>query len=437
MDPRIAESSGWKWFEAVFGKEPQQGRQSDEVVAIGAAGDPGRACCRGDVKDGCLLGRGPPLCGAIETLGAYSPRSSTEHHGIPDPRRAQVFSTAGDHPDAGGTIASSGRRRGDGGRQQQVRLGPGSDLMGIPPGRPARAHCRHMDRGDLRTHRTPTASSKTCRHKEKGAGPARSSRSHPGLGRMSVGRPGHRQDGQGRPAKPCRGATRSGRRGGSAPKKNLLICGLVAIHEKALAENRFGRSAKPRDAPIEDAVSESERSTEGADTPRHQGPRNKHLLRRPLDEMLGEAMYKAAGAGGRLPAQGKALHCLPLIGRGRRRSWSSPKSGRRRQRKGLLNKSGRGSHAPSFQTRRLLRLDGWRGHFSFSAGWNLFRTSCGMKDEVSGGSDRMSPQAAATTKTLESERKTQTTAAEGVLPQARDEGISGIRTRILGGEPRA
>ncbi|HSX45023.1 MAG TPA: molecular chaperone DnaK [Candidatus Saccharimonadales bacterium] len=82
-----------KKVKDIFSKEPMQGVNPDEVVAIGAAIQGG--VLQGDVKDVLLLDV-TPLSLGIETLGGVSTKLITRNTTIPT-SKSEVFSTAADN----------------------------------------------------------------------------------------------------------------------------------------------------------------------------------------------------------------------------------------------------------------------------------------------------------------------------------------------------
>ncbi len=79
--------------KAIFGKEPMQGVNPDEVVAVGAAIQGG--VLQGDVKDVLLLDV-TPLSLGIETMGGVSTKLIERNTTIPT-SKSEVFSTAADN----------------------------------------------------------------------------------------------------------------------------------------------------------------------------------------------------------------------------------------------------------------------------------------------------------------------------------------------------
>src|SRR6476469_10138155 len=77
----------------IFGKDPMQGVNPDEVVAVGAAIQGG--VLQGDVKDVLLLDV-TPLSLGIETLGSVSTKLIERNTTIPN-SKSETFSTAADN----------------------------------------------------------------------------------------------------------------------------------------------------------------------------------------------------------------------------------------------------------------------------------------------------------------------------------------------------
>src|SRR5574337_1246989 len=114
-----------KKVEEIFGKQPMQGVNPDEVVAVGAAIQAG--VLQGDVKDVLLLDV-TPLSLGIETLGGVTTRIIERNTTIPT-KKSQVFSTAEDNQSAVTIRVFQGEREM---AQDNKTLGR-FELVGIPP----------------------------------------------------------------------------------------------------------------------------------------------------------------------------------------------------------------------------------------------------------------------------------------------------------------
>lgn len=108
----------------LFGKEPHQGVNPDEVVALGAAIQAG--VLAGDVKDVLLLDV-TPLSLGIETLGGVMTKLIERNTTIPT-RKSEIFSTAADNQTAVSIHVLQGEREMANNNRTLGRF----DLVGIP-----------------------------------------------------------------------------------------------------------------------------------------------------------------------------------------------------------------------------------------------------------------------------------------------------------------
>jgi molecular chaperone DnaK len=159
----------------LFGKEPNQTVNPDEVVAIGAAIQGG--VLAGDVKDVLLLDV-TPLSLGIETLGNVMTRLIDKNTTIPT-RRSQVFSTASDSQPQVEIHVLQGEREVSNGNRTLGRF----VLDGIPPaprGVPQIEVCFDIDaNGILAVSATDKASGKEQSIRIEGSG---------GLSKEEIGR---------------------------------------------------------------------------------------------------------------------------------------------------------------------------------------------------------------------------------------------------------
>ena len=147
------------------GKDPHQGVNPDEVVAVGAAIQAG--VLAGDVKDVLLLDVTPLTLG-IETKGGVMTKLIERNTTIPT-RKSEIFSTAEDNQPSVEIHVLQGEREMAGGQQVAGQVPAHRDPAGA-----ARA-CR---RSRSPSTSTPTASS-TCRRRTSAPARSRRSRSRP------------------------------------------------------------------------------------------------------------------------------------------------------------------------------------------------------------------------------------------------------------------
>ena len=128
-----------KLVKELFGKEPHQGVNPDEVVAIGAAIQGG--VLAGDVKDLLLLDV-TPLSLGIETLGGVTTRLIERNTTIPT-KKSEIFSTAGDNQTSVEIKVLQGEREMARDNKTTRRLPPDRHSAGAARRAADRGHVRH------------------------------------------------------------------------------------------------------------------------------------------------------------------------------------------------------------------------------------------------------------------------------------------------------